>query len=91
MLQRASRSACSSWKITCRKYWVNYSKVVRPKLTFSGLNQDISLVLGTRHWSGVLTRHKGVLNAVLSLLVMMGRALGSPSGGLFGETLLHEE
>lgn len=64
-----------------RKDWDNYCKVVRPKLTFSGLNQDISLVLGTRHWSSVLTRHKeGILNAVSSLLVMMGMALGSLHG-----------
>lgn len=41
-----------------RKDWVNYSKAVRPKLTFSGLNQDISVVLRTRHYSRVLTRHK---------------------------------
>lgn len=32
-----------------RRCWVNYSKVARLELTFSGLNQGISLVLGMRH------------------------------------------
>lgn len=32
-----------------RRCCINYSKVARLVLTFSGLNQDVSLVLGTRH------------------------------------------
>lgn len=64
-----------------RKDWVNYSKVVR--VTFLGPNQDISLVLGTRHWSSVLTRHKenGPWKPTLVGSVVKDS----------GETLLHEE
>lgn len=52
VLQRASRSARSSWKNCTQSFgrrWLNYSKVAGLELTFSGLNQDISLALGTRH------------------------------------------